>query len=62
MAEETQGVNEPVNETQDVATPTTEQQTTETSTEVAGNGLPDEASERTKKDKSVKHLNVLLAH
>lgn len=48
MAEETQGVETPVSETQDTATPTVEQKTTETSTEVAGNELPDEASDRTK--------------
>lgn len=48
MAEDTQGDIVPENETQDPATPTGEQQTTETSKEVAGDGLPDEASERTK--------------
>lgn len=48
MAEETQGVETPVSETQDTATPTVEQKTTETSTEVAGNELPNEASNRTK--------------
>lgn len=47
MAEDTQGVNEPVNETQDVAAPTTEQKTTE-SEKVSGNELPNEASDRTK--------------
>lgn len=46
MADETQGVNEPVNDTQDVATPTTEQKTT--GSEQVPNELPDEASERTK--------------
>lgn len=46
MAEETQGVIEPVNDTQDVATPTTEQKTT--GSEQVPNELPNEASERTK--------------
>jgi hypothetical protein len=48
MADDTQGVQSAENETQQVATPTTEQQTTEPSKEVAGNELPNEASERTK--------------
>lgn len=47
MTDDTQGVQQPVNETQDTATPTVEQQTTE-SQKVSGNGLPNEASERTK--------------
>lgn len=46
MAEETQGVIEPVNDTQDVAAPTTEQKTT--GSEQVPNELPNEASERTK--------------
>ena len=47
MDENTQGDIVPENETQDVATPTTEQQTTPEVT-TQGDGLPDEASERTK--------------
>ncbi len=47
MADDTQGVNEPVTETQDVATPTTEQKTPG-SEQVPSNELPSEASERTK--------------
>lgn len=48
MAEETQGVETAEIETQQPAAPTGEQKTTETSTEVAGNELPNEASDRTK--------------
>lgn len=48
MADETQGVQVAENETQQPAAPTGEQKTTETSTEVAGNELPNEASDRTR--------------
>ncbi len=48
MAEDTQGVETPENETQDSATPTEEQKTVETSNEVATDELPKEASDRTK--------------
>ncbi len=47
MAEETQGVQTPVNDTQEPAAPTGEQKTTG-SEQVPNNELPDEAKERTK--------------
>jgi len=46
MPDDPQGVQTPVNDTQEVATPTTEQKTTEETP--SGNELPNEASERTK--------------